>query len=358
MSDLEQRRDRLVAAMPADVDAMLVSRVVNVRYLTGFTGSNAGLLVRRGGSAVFATDGRYLTQAASEVPDVECVDARAVGPALVAYAVDAGVGRLGVEGDEITLSGLRSLSEAAAGRLELVTLEPLVEMLRAVKDPGELTALERACAITDAAFAAVVAQLRPGLTETHVAWSLRSAMRDHGAEGLAFDSIVAFGPHSAIPHHSPTDRVLRGGDLVKLDFGARADGYHADMTRTVAVAPVATWQRELHAQVFDIQRACFEAAQVGALPHDLDAMAREGIDRTGHTAVHGLGHGVGLEVHELPFLTVTSHADALVPGVAHTVEPGIYLPARGGVRIEDTVVTEPTGPRSLTTSPRELLEVG
>jgi Xaa-Pro aminopeptidase len=357
MTDLAQRRDRLVAALPADTDAMLVSRVVNVRYLTGFTGSNAGLLVRRDGGAVFATDGRYLTQAASEVPDLDCVDARAVAPALAAYAAEAGIRRLGVEGDEVTLNGLALLREAAADRLDLVTLGPVVEALRAVKDQSELHALERACAITDAAFAAVVTQLRPGLTETDVAWSLRSAMHDNGAEGLAFDSIVAFGPHSAIPHHEPTGRELRTGDLVKLDFGARADGYHADMTRTVAVAPVADWQRELHAQVFDVQHACFEASTVGVLPHDLDAMARAGIERTGHLVAHGLGHGVGLEVHELPFLTATATADPLVPGVVHTVEPGIYLPDRGGVRIEDTVVTETAGPRSLTTSSRELLEV-
>lgn len=358
MSSHDLRRTSLVAALPDTIDAVLISRVVNVRYLTGFTGSNAALVVRRDGTAVFATDGRYLTQAAEEVPDLECVDARSSATALVARGASDGVRRLGIEGADVTLSLHEALREVADDRLELVAVEELVERLRAVKDADELGNLGRACEITDAAFAAVTAQLRPGVSERDVAWSLQSAMRDHGAAGLAFDSIVAFGPHSAIPHHRPTDRVLARGDLVKLDFGARYEGYHADMTRTVAMAPVADWQRELHALVRDIQKRCFEAAIVGALPVDLDAMARAGIELSGHHVAHGLGHGVGLEVHELPFLSATSTAGALVDRVTITVEPGIYLPGQGGVRIEDTAVVSETGPTSLTTSTRELLELG
>jgi Xaa-Pro aminopeptidase len=353
----DQRRANLVAAFPDAIDAFLISRIVNVRYLTGFTGSNAALLVKRDGTAAFATDGRYLTQAAAEVPDLECVDARSCAPALVERAVVVGLRQVGIEAADVTLSVHEQLRAAAGDHLRVVEVEPIVEQLRAVKDADELAALARACAITDAAFADVMAQLRPGVTELDIAWSLQRTMRDHGAAGLAFDSIVAFGPHSAIPHHEPTDLRLAAGDLVKLDFGARYDGYHADMTRTVAVTPVADWQRELHALVRDVQRRCAAAAVIGALPRDLDAMAREGITSSGHQVAHGLGHGVGLEIHELPFLSVGSTAEALVEQVALTIEPGIYLAGRGGVRIEDTVVVTDAGPTSLTTSPRDLLEI-
>jgi Xaa-Pro aminopeptidase len=356
MGHHEQRRARLVAAFPDTVDALLISRVVNVRYLTGFTGSNAALLVSRAGPSVFSTDGRYLTQAASEVPDLECVNARSSATALVDRAVVAGVGRLGIEADEVTLTVLDALRQSAGDRLELVPVEPLVERLRAVKDSEELRALAQACAITDQVFLDLTAQLRPGVTELEMAWILQSSMREHGAAGLAFDSIVAFGPHSAIPHHRPTDRVLAAGDLVKLDFGARYDGYHADMTRTVAMSPVADWQRELHGLVRGVQQRCFDAAVVGAVPSDLDAMSRAGITASGNEVAHGLGHGVGLEVHELPFLSATSTDTALVAQVALTIEPGIYLPGRGGVRIEDSVVVSEAGPTALTSSSRELIE--
>jgi Xaa-Pro aminopeptidase len=234
----------------------------------------------------------------------------------------------------------------------------MVEDLRAVKDTDELTSIATACQITDAAFSDVTAALRPGLTEREVAWLLRSAIQAHGGDGLAFDSIVAFGPHSAIPHHEPTDRTLATGDLIKMDFGALSDGYHADMTRTVVMGAASDWQRELHGLVNDIQQQCREAAVVGALTKELDVMAREAIVAAGHVPAHGLGHGVGLQIHERPFLTATSSgADRLQDRVPVTIEPGVYLPGRGGVRIEDTVVVGPDGARSLTTSSRELIEV-
>jgi Xaa-Pro aminopeptidase len=353
----EQRRANLIAAFPDTIDAILITRVLNVRYLAGFTGSNAALLVPRDGPSIFATDGRYLTQAATEVPDLECVDARSCGPALVERAAADGLRRLGIEAAEVTLSLHQELSAKAGEQVDLLAVDPIVERLRAVKDVEELAAIVRACEITDSAFTEITGQLRPGVSERDISWALHVAMRDHGAEDLAFDSIVAFGPHSAIPHHDPSDRELAPGDLVKLDFGARYDGYHADMTRTVVMAPVAEWQQELHGLVRDVQQRCAEATVIGALPRDLDAMAREGITSSGHQVAHGLGHGVGLEIHELPFLSVGSTAGPLVDRVAVTVEPGIYLPGRGGVRIEDTVVVTPDGPTSLTKSPRDLLEI-
>jgi Xaa-Pro aminopeptidase len=356
MQTHDRRRSSLVDALPDTVDGVLISRVINVRYLTGFTGSNAALLVKRDGPAVFATDGRYLTQAAAEVPDLECVDARASAVGLVTRAATDAVGRLGIDSTDVTLSVLEALRAAAGDQLVLVPIDDFVAELRTVKDAGELAALARACEITAAAFTAVTDELRLGVTERQVAWDLQRVMREQGAEGLAFDSIVAFGPHSAIPHHRPTDRELAAGDFIKLDFGARYDGYHADMTRTVVMAPAADWQRELHALVRDIQQRCSAAAVVGALPADLDAMARAGIELSGNHVAHGLGHGVGLEVHELPFLTATSTGSGLVADVAVTIEPGIYLPCRGGVRIEDSVVVGTGAPRALTTATRELIE--
>lgn len=354
----DERRNRLAAALPDTIDALLVSRLPNVRYLTGFTGSNGALLLERSGSALLATDGRYVTQVAEQAPDVECLTARAVAAALVERAAETGIARLGIEAGHVTLAAYATLRSSAAGRVELVGLEPIVELLRAVKDAAEIARLERACAITDDAFAAVRDRLRPEVSEREVAWWLHEAMRDRGAEGLAFDSIVGFGPASAVPHHEPGDRVLQAGDLVVLDFGARYDGYHADMTRTVVVSPVAEWQRELHETVRAIQQRMVGAAVVGAGPQALDTAARHEIEATQHEVAHGLGHGVGLEIHEDPFLTPGSGAPPLSAGSVITIEPGVYLPGRGGVRVEDTVVVRADGADPLTTSSRELIEVG
>jgi Xaa-Pro aminopeptidase len=233
----------------------------------------------------------------------------------------------------------------------------LVEKLRIVKDDTEIAALRQACAITADAFAAVIKTLRPGVTERDVAWELMSLMRDGGAEALAFDSIVAFGPHSAIPHHQPTERELATGDLVKLDFGARYDGYHADMTRTVVVGTPHAWQQELHDQVAQVQQSCRDLTRPGTTAAELGSLAQERIETAGYQLVHGLGHGIGLEIHENPFLMPNATAGALVEQMCLTVEPGIYLPDRGGVRIEDTVLVTPDGNEPLTTAPRELIEV-
>jgi Xaa-Pro aminopeptidase len=358
MARQAQRRTRLIGGCLDRVDAVLVTRLVNVRYLAGFTGSNAALLVAADpvGSAL-ATDGRYLTQAAAETPDLECVPSRTPAAALVGRAERNGVRRLGIEASHVTLAQYDALRAAAGERVELVPLPAVVEPLRAVKDPDEIAALSRACEITDTAFASVVSELRPGVTEREVAWWLLTAMREHGADGASFDSIVGFGPHSAIPHHQPTDRVLAASDLVKLDFGALTDGYHADMTRTVVMSPATDWQRDLHAAVREIQASCVEACTIGAVPRELDEHAAAAIRAAGHDVAHGLGHGVGLEIHEDPFLTPGSAGAPLVENIAVTIEPGIYLPSKGGVRIEDTVVTRPSGAASLTSSSRELVEI-
>jgi Xaa-Pro aminopeptidase len=333
---------------------VLVTKPVNVRYLTGFTGSNGAVLVARDGTTTLTVDGRYETQAAAEAPGLDVVVTREVTGDLVRRANATGAGRLGIETHHLTLDLHERLRSAAD--VQLVDVGRPVEALRLVKDDDELDALSRACAVTDACFAAVLAELRPGITERAVSWWLGGAMRERGAEGEAFDSIVAFGPNSAIPHHQPTDRALAHGDLVKMDFGAQVGGYHADMTRTVVCGSAAEWQRDLHGLVLDVQQRCRDATRPGAAPRQLDEIARRALEAAGHAMVHGLGHGVGLEIHESPFLTPESTADTLVERVPVTIEPGVYLPGRGGVRIEDTIVVRADGVEILTGSPRELIE--
>jgi Xaa-Pro aminopeptidase len=356
------RRAALRALLPgAGVDALLVTDLVNIRYLTGFTGSNAALLVHAAGDGAsrFCTDGRYRTQAADEVPDLEPVIDRASAQALAKQAPTLGVERLGFESDSVTVDAHDALAEAAAG-VPLLRAPGLVQRLRAVKDADEVEALRRACAVGDAALADLLAAggLRPGRTEREVALDLEDRMRRHGATGPAFETILAAGAHSAVPHHRPTAAELRPGDLVKLDFGALVDGYHSDMTRTVVLGPPAEWQRELHALVAEAQAAGRAALAPGTEVTTVDAAARGVVERAGRGEefVHGLGHGVGLQIHEAPYVGKTG-TGALAAGMVVTVEPGVYLAGRGGVRIEDTLVVRDSGPELLTHTTRELLEV-
>lgn len=359
------RRDRLRAALvnSSGADAVLVTRLVNVRYLTGFTGSNAALLVT-GGQAVLATDGRYTTQAGEQAPDVELLVRRDTATALAERAAGDGVGRLAFEEHHVTVAAHRELTLAvhgdhAAGTV-LVELGRAVEALRAVKDDQEVTLLAEACAISDRALADVLLDVRPGRTEREVAAELDGRMRAHGADGPGFDTIVASGPNSAMPHHRPTDRTIRAGDLLKVDFGACYQGYHADETRAFVVgARPADWQRDLHALVSQAQRAGRDALAVGTDVRDVDRAARAVIEAAGHGDhfPHGLGHGVGLEIHEAPLLSQAG-TGRLADRTSVTVEPGVYLPGRGGIRIEDTVVVRDGGPQTLTTTTRELLVLG
>ncbi|MEI7715362.1 MAG: Xaa-Pro peptidase family protein [Mycobacterium sp.] len=367
-----QRRDTLKARLGASgLDALLVSDLTNVRYLSGFTGSNGAMLVFADDrEAVLATDGRYRTQAAEQAPGLEIAIDRAVARHLVGLAAGAGAGRLGFESNVVTVDGFDALTVALRERnapSELVRAAGIVEALREVKDAGELALLRLACEAADAALADLVERggLRPGRTERDVARDLEGLMFDHGAEAVSFETIVAAGPHSAIPHHRPTDAPLADGDFVKIDFGALVAGYHSDMTRTFVLGKagkVADWQREIYQLVADAQRAGREALRAGADLRAVDAAARELIADAGYGEHfgHGLGHGVGLQIHEAPGIGATS-AGTLRAGSVVTVEPGVYLPGRGGVRIEDTLVVpdETAGhtPELLTKFPKELTVV-
>jgi len=359
------RRERLAARLgSAGVDALLVSDLINVRYLTGFTGSNAALLVFGDDrTPVLATDSRYRTQAARQSPDLDVAIERACGRHLAERAVEAGARRVGFESHVVTVDGFEVLrravaGEGGAGAAELVRASGLVESLREVKDAGELALLRAACAAADAALADLVGGggLTPGRTEREVARELESFMLDHGADGRAFETIVAAGANSAVPHHRPTDAVLRTGDLVKIDFGALVSGYHSDMTRTFVLGSASDWQREIYKLVSGAQRAGTAALADGADLAGVDGAARQIIDDAGYAENfgHGLGHGVGLQIHEAPGIGAAA-AGTVRAGSVVTVEPGVYLPGRGGVRIEDTVLVGEHGVEPLSLFPKELM---
>ncbi|EID11080.1 M24 family metallopeptidase [Mycolicibacterium phlei] len=356
---ISQRRDRLRERLAAaDLDAMLVTDLVNVRYLSGFTGSNAALLIRADDDTpVLATDGRYRTQAARQAPDAEIVIERACGPYLARRAAADGVKRLGFESHVVTVDAHARLLDAAGEGTELVRAAGTVEALREVKDAGEVAILRLACEAADAALRDLIDRggLRPGRTEKEVRRELEALMLDHGADGPSFETIVATGANSAIPHHRPTDAVLAAGDFVKIDFGALVAGYHSDMTRTFVLGPAADWQREIYELVATAQRAGREALAPGVALKDVDAASRQVIVDAGYgdNFGHGLGHGVGLQIHEAPGIN-SAAAGTLLAGSAVTVEPGVYLPDRGGVRIEDTLVVGDGTPDLLTRFPKEL----
>lgn len=356
----EQRRTRLAAALTsAELDGVLVSHLLNVRYLTGFTGSAGHALLGADGSCVLATDARYDLQASDEAPDVELVITRHGLSDLATRATDAGWSRTGFEDLHLTVADWRTLVEQRDGE-RWHPCGRLVEELRVVKDEVELDALHRACAISDAALAAVLPQIVPGVTERQVGRWIDEGLRVDGSDGPGFDTIVAAGPWGAVPHHQPSDYPIAEGDLVTIDFGARVDGYHADMTRTVLAGGTPDpWQAKVYALVQKAQAAGVEALSSTTTPAMVDAAARQVIDDggMGEYFTHGLGHGVGLQIHEAPFLG-SSSTDKLGVAVPVTVEPGIYVPGRGGVRIEDTVVVHADHVERLTTTTRDLIELG
>ncbi len=350
------RRAALVDALVAEgLEGLFVTTLVNVRYLTGFTGSNGALVVPVEGEPVFLTDGRYRDQAAAELPDV----AHLIGRDLIGTAATHMTsGAWGLETHTLSVDGYDELAHAV-GDVDLLGTDRLVERLREVKDDVEIDALTRACAISTQALEQLLAGPLVGRTERQVARDLENRMLDLGAEAIAFETILATGDHTAVPHHHPTDRVLASGDLLKIDFGARVDGYHADCTRTVVLGRADDWQREVHAAVRESQQAGLDLLRDGLDVAASDAAARGSLEASGwlDAFTTGLGHGVGLQIHEDPFIAA-SHAGKLTRRTVLTMEPGIYVPGRGGVRIEDTVLVTAGAPEVLTTMTKDLLEIG
>lgn len=353
-----ERRQRLREVLKADdLDALLATDLTNIRYLTGFTGSNAALLLTTADddASLLCTDSRYRLQAAQEAPGLALRIDRACDLALLDAA---GSRRIGFEEHVVTVARHRAMVGAAHPGAALVPVAGRVEKLREVKDADEIAALRSACAIADTALAEFyeAGGLRVGRTERQAARDLDERMRTLGSLDTSFPTILAAGENSAIPHHQPTDRELRRGDLVKIDFGAVSDGYHSDMTRVFVLGPPAGWQTELHALVVAAQAAGCAAIGPGVSASDVDAAARDVIVAAGHGEHfgHGLGHGVGLEVHEAPWFAPQS-TGIMGIDMTVTVEPGVYLPGRGGVRIEDCGVVGSDGFEPLTLSPRDLL---
>lgn len=355
--DVAGRIPRLLAAMEAaEVDALLVTHLTNIGYLTGFTGSAALLLVRPEGTT-FVTDGRYRDQSADQlsaagvVADVR-VPADGEGQRLAIGDAAAGATRLGLEAEHVSWAAQRRYTEQWFEGVELVPTDSLVEHLRLVKDEGELARISKACLIADAALASIRHRLDEGPTEAELAAELDAAMRGLGAADVSFDTIVAAGPNGARPHATPGPRRIVDGDLVVMDFGALVDGYHSDMTRTFQVGEVTDTQRRMWDVVAEAQAAGVATVAGGVTVGEVDLACRRIIDDAGwgEAFLHSTGHGVGLDIHESPRVGKDGD-DTLAPGLVVTVEPGVYLPEHGGVRIEDTVVVTEDGARVLTTTP-------
>jgi Xaa-Pro aminopeptidase len=344
---LNTRIDLLRASLE---EPLLVSTAANIRYLTGFSSSNAALLVEPDRLRLFS-DFRY-SDAGRAVEGVEYVE---TNRNLFAGLAEMLAGRIGFEADDLTYAQHQALG---AGGLELVPRRGIVEGLRAVKEPSELAAVRAAATITSKAYEGFAEERFTGRTERDLAWRLDELFHDLGAAGPAFETIVAGGANGARPHSRPGDRVVEPGETVVIDAGARVDGYCADCTRTFATGPLPDRLHEAYSVCLEGQLAGLEGIRAGASGVDADAAARTVIDGAGFGEEfgHGLGHGVGLDVHEAPRLSRESQ-DTLAPGNVVTVEPGIYLPGLGGIRIEDLVIVTDDEPEILTAFTKELVTV-
>jgi Xaa-Pro aminopeptidase len=356
--DVAARAPRLRASLDS-CDALLVTRLANIRYLTGFTGSAALLLVLPD-ELVFVTDGRYTQQAGEQLAGAGVdarVEVRATAADQLAVLADAakGLSTVGLEAGDVTWAAQRRYAADVFGDADLVPTEGAVEALRRVKDDGEVARIEAACGIADEALAAMRPRLGDRMTERDFGLELDVTMRRLGADDVSFETIVASGPNGAKPHARPSSRTIAEGDLVVLDFGALVDGYHSDMTRTVMVGDPTPTQQRMYDVVLEAQATGVAAVAAGVEARAVDAACRDVIGAAGwaDAFLHGTGHGVGLDIHEDPRVGSTAAA-SLEPGHVVTVEPGVYLPEHGGVRIEDTVVVTPTGCRRLTNAPKDL----
>lgn len=334
------------------VDAVLLGSPTNRRWISGFTGSFGWTLISAE-TAILGTDFRYWEQAKREAPDFTLFRwQRSEGTATWRDFL-AGVAVVGIEAQHVTLAEFAQLQQIEG--IAWVKLDKTVETAREVKSAEEIAKIRAAAAITDYAMVQVHRLARPGMTEKQLAWELEKVMRSNGADGLAFETIVASGPNGARPHHRPTDRELQIGDNITIDMGAKLDGYYSDMTRAFFLGDEPdTHFWDVYNLVLEAQQSALNAMQAGMRGNEVDALARDIIATAGHADHfgHGLGHGVGLEIHEWPRLGKTEK-DAIPVNAVVTVEPGVYLPDWGGVRIEDLVVVTETGVEYLSTCPKE-----
>jgi Xaa-Pro aminopeptidase len=320
--------------------------------LSGFTGSNAALLITDT-NAILATDSRYEIQAAQQVPDLQIVIGRNFPEILLGKLAKSEVI---VEGANLSIDSYQKLGSSFEHQFTNRT--GLVESMRVVKDASEIALIKQACEISISAYAETIGSVRAGQTEKSIRNNLEQRMRELGADDIAFASIVATGPNSAIPHHEPTDREVMSGDLLKIDFGAKVNGYHADCTRTVVIGQASSWQIELHAAVTEAQAVGRKTIRSEIEFADVESAVNQALTDSGYRDdfTHGLGHGVGLAIHEDPFFGRVETAK-IMPNTVITIEPGAYLKDKGGVRVEDTIVVNSEGYLNLTNLPYELLEL-
>jgi len=351
---LEKIRQKLTEA---ELDGFLVTDSYNRRYLSGFTGSAGVLLVSQDRQALF-TDSRYYEQVRQQCPDWELVEAGYnFTQNMLEMLRERGLGgrRVGFEAANLSVSTLHQWERALEGRLVLVHTEGFVEELRMQKEGAELASLKKAMALADEALVHITGWIGPGITERDVAWELESYLRTRGATALSFEPVVASGPNSAMPHARATGRVLQKGDPVTLDFGCVIEGYCSDLTRSFCLGNPADEQYlTVWNTVLAAQQAAIDGAKAGMTGVEIDKLARDLIDEAGHEAHfgHSLGHSIGLDVHERPLFSFR-YPDPIPAGVVMTVEPGIYIPGWGGVRLEDIVLVKEDGVEVLTTAPKE-----
>lgn len=340
LQNLRQRLDE------ENLDGILISSPENRRYMSGFTGSAGWLLVSRD-DATLATDFRYVEQAGNQAPDFNIYRIQRGLSWLPEWTAEHGIKRIGFESQDVTVSVhgalLKAIEEAEnSNNPELIPTTSIVEKLRIFKDANELALLSEAIRIADEAIDQVGPQIEPGVTEEAVAWELEKAMRERGAEMISFDTIVGAGPNGALPHHRADESVIKPNDAIVIDMGAKYQGYCSDLTRTFFVGEPDDKFRKIYNIVLQAQLAAEEQVTAGMTGKECDAIARDIITDAGHgdDFGHSLGHGVGLEVHEYPHVGPTAEEDVLEDGMVFTIEPGIYIPGWGGVRIEDIVVLE------------------
>lgn len=347
------------------LDALLVSQPENYRYLSGFTGSTGWLIISNS-HTILATDSRYTEQAKQETQGFEIIQIRGgLDNWLPGLTSGLRWHKLGFEANHLSFAAHHKLSEAIKAKqpnMKLVPTANLVERLRSIKEPEELALIIKAVELADAAFEQVKATIRPGITEKKVAWGIESFLRQNGSEGVAFDLIVASGPNSALPHAQPTERILHPGEAVLIDIGARIGGYCSDFSRTLCLGkePEAASSQlsAIYSAVLEAQLTAIDRIQSGMTAAQADQLARSVIKQAGYgnNFEHGLGHGVGIAIHELPTLSPTS-ADLLADGMVFTVEPGIYIVGLGGVRIEDVVTLEKGRTKVLTKSKKNSFQL-
>ena len=353
---MSARVDKLRGLLPQKgVDALLISMSENRRYMSGFTGS-AGYLFITGERAILGTDFRYTEQATGQSPDFEVVRIGGNWSWLGDQIKEAGTTRMGFESHHMTVQSYHALSDALGEQLEgskpaLVATNGIAEQLRIYKDAEELAALQKAIDVADQAMESVCPIITEGMTEKEVAWRLEVAIRELGAEGPSFDTIVAAGPNGAMPHHHPSDRPILAGEPIVIDMGAKVDGYCSDITRTICVGEADEMFRRIYDIVLGSQLTAINTVKPGMTGGDCDELSRAVISEAGYgdNFGHSLGHGYGLAVHEFPRVGPKAE-NILEEGMVFTVEPGIYLSGWGGVRIEDDVVLETSGARVLSRS--------